>query len=750
MTSFISSNWTEILDLTFPPEWVKASLVLALFATAVVIGLFLYLNRYTRKSYFTLWTVAWLFYGGYLAASISIHDAPGDPLLTMTQLACIGCGALFMFWGSFQLTQRTRRNGELGGGLVLLVVWSYVAAYEVQSVLWITYPVFFLLAAASFHTGILYYRNRKQYRSANVLAAGFVLWAMHLLVYPCHQFMSTGMVAASYFGNAVLAFFIAMGMIAQMLEEARERNETLVAEYLKGVARRRLLEQAVSATEQKYSVLFDAASDAIFLVDLDTMKIVEANQAAQRLVQRTSADLIGRAISELCPELRAQGEALLDKKRAFDSVFRPSHEFVLLLPAGAQVECEGSLNLLQCDTRPVVQLNIREIGERKRLEHQLRRAEKLSAIGQLVAGVAHELNNPLAVIMGFAQIMAKQKAIDERTKVDLLKIVHESERAAKIVKNLLTFAQPREPHLAPVDVNTIITNVLAAHERHVQMGDLHVRRFLRGDLPKCMADVNQLEQVITNLVVNAIHALSTHNGMRVLELKTDLSDSLVRISVSDTGPGIPKAIQNRIFDPFFTTKAPGKGTGLGLSISHTIITEHHGRLWFDSVQGQGTRFHIELPLAVAAEEPLVLPATDDRASAAATRAHAHRVLVVDDEPGIVEVLREVLTSVGYSVDTATNGAEALSRVSSGLYDAIISDLCMPEVSGRQFYEMVREIRPDLARRIIFVTGDTVSPDSRSFLEGTGNRWFSKPFDIEEIEQVVEDAMREEEPAAAVC
>lgn len=743
----MKSHFITLVDLAFPPEWVKAALVLALFATAVVIGLFIYLNRFTKKSYFSLWTVAWLFYAGYLVAAIRLAETAHDPSLLMAQLFCIGCCALFMFWGSFQLTDRARDQRELAGGVGFFALWSYVAAYEVQDILWITYPVFVLLALASAHAGLLYRRFRGRYRSANVLAAGFILWAMHLMIYPCHAYLSPGFVAVSYLGNAVLALFIAMGMIAQMLEEARERNDTLVAEYLKGVARRRLLEQAVSASEQKYSALFESASDAIILVDLESSQILEANQSAQRLTLRAASELAGRDFADLCPEVRSGTTALLDRKKIFDSVFRPSREFLIVRSNGSQVECEGSMNLLECDNRPIVQLNIREVGERKRLEHQLQRAEKLSAIGQLVAGVAHELNNPLAVIMGFAQIMAKQRSLDERTKGNLVKIVHESERASKIVRNLLTFARPRDPEVSAVDINAAVVNVLGAQERQVRNHGIHVIRNLAGDLPRTMADAMELEQVITNLVSNAVQAMSNHDGVRRLEVRTELIESAIRLIVADSGPGILKHLQNRIFDPFFTTKAPGKGTGLGLSISHTIITQHRGRLWFECLPNRGTRFIVDLPVVAPISDVVDLPvATTGKCP---TNPKHHRILIADDEPGIVEVLREVLKGVGYDVDTATNGEEALSKLSSNQYDVVISDLCMPEISGQKLYELVRGIQPDLARRIIFVTGDTVSADSRQFLESTSNRWFSKPFDIEEIEQIVNETVSEELKVTAV-
>lgn len=191
------------------------------------------------------------------------------------------------------------------------------------------------------------------------------------------------------------------------------------------------------------------------------------------------------------------------------------------------------------------------------MEQQLRQAEKLSALGQLVAGVAHELNNPLAVVMGYAQLLAKQEALGEKVRKDLMKILHESERAAKIVRNLLTFARPREPHLLMVDVNRLVTEALERREIQVQGADVRVVRRLAADLPATRADPDLIEQVLANLVTNAIQALEGHPGQRVLEVSTERRGDAIRISVTDTGAGIPIQIIDRIFDPFFTTKGQG-------------------------------------------------------------------------------------------------------------------------------------------------------------------------------------------------
>jgi PAS domain S-box-containing protein len=293
-------------------------------------------------------------------------------------------------------------------------------------------------------------------RGANLLTTGFLLWPLPLLTFSFQNFALPGLMTADYLASALLALCIALGMLILTLEEARKRNETLAGELSTGAAQRRLLEQEISVSEQKYRLLFDSASDAIFLVDLATLEIVEANPAATELAGRAADKLVGRSLQDFCPKLRERSASLLENKKAVEQLFDTAGEFHLVRGQGEQMLCEGSATLVDYHQRPVMQMNAREITGRKKMEQQLRQAEKLSALGQLVAGVAHELNNPLAVVMGYAQILSKHKTLEEKVRKDLLKILHESERAAKIVRNLLTFARPREPHLAVVDVNRLV------------------------------------------------------------------------------------------------------------------------------------------------------------------------------------------------------------------------------------------------------------------------------------------------------
>ncbi len=722
-------------DLTLPPVWMKGALVLSFFGTSVVIAVFGYLNRYTKKPYLHLWTSSWAFFAAWQAASIFLVDEPDNELLLMLRRVCTGSAAMCMFWGGFEMTGSRRSRRELAFAIILIIVWSYIATYRMDELLWATVPMAALLGSASAYTGSLYFKLRRRYSGASMLATGFFLFGLDLVSRPFVERGSPFLLTVCYLVATLSALFIAVAMVVQVLEQGREQNETLLEEFKRGMNKRRVLEQEVIVSETKYRALFDAATDAIFLVDLESLEILEANQAAAIFLGDNPTGCVGRSFLELCPALHAPGGTLLEQKRIFDEVIGLSKEFPMRRFSGTIVPCEGTNNLVQYNRRPVLQINIREITERKQMEEQLRQSEKLSALGQLVAGVAHELNNPLAIIMGYAQLLTKQSATDAKVKSDVVKIMHESERAAKIVRNLLTFARPRDPQMITVDLNRLIAGILETHESEFEAAAIKVTAQLSPHLPSTVADPHQMEQVFTNLIVNAVHALQNHNGQRRILVTTAQHEQTLRLIVADNGPGIAPEILSKIFDPFFTTKPPGKGTGLGLSISHSIIHEHRGRIWVQSEVGKGARFIVELPLIVrtAATDPVEAPPV---AAVRDPQAATRRLLLVDDEPGILEVLAIVLGEGGYLIDTANNGNEALDHLSQHRYDLIISDLCMPGVDGETLYRRVLDMDPELAGRMIFVTGDTVSSKSRTFLEWTGNRWFSKPFNIGEIEEVV--------------
>ncbi len=733
----------DSLSLVFPPDWVRAALVLALLGTLVVIGLFNYLNHYTRKEYFRLWTMAWVYYAMFLLASIGLDRAPEDAFLTMVRRSCIGITALYMFFGSLEFAGVGRRKRELQLGVLMILMWSAVAAYQVQDHLWVTVPVFALLAIACFYTASLYGRFCPKYRGSVVLTTGFALWGLHLAVFPFTP-LTPATMSAGYVTTALIALFIAMGMMVQVLEEAHQRNATLTVQVQETTEQSKHLQAEVGVREQRYRALFDTASDATFIVDMETVQIVEANQAANHLVGVQTDSLVGRSFSDLCPSVRVQTRNLVSAKKIFETLFSTATKMPVHRTDGTIIHCLGQGRVVQCDQRAAMQISFREVTDRSQLEQQLREAEKLSALGQLIASVAHELNNPLAVIAGYCQLLSKRPGLDERTRQDFTKVVQESERASKIVRNLLTFARPRDPEKVTVDFNQLISEVLAERAPEFQTNNIRVEKRFASQLPKTKADPAQMEQVINNLISNAIQAQPpTADHVGRIEVSTYEYGAYIRITVADAGPGIEPNVLCKIFEPFFSTRPPGQGTGLGLTICHAILEEHHGKVWVQSEVGKGSKFFAEVPIIPCSDDEDVettpAPAADSAADPAASQ---YRLLIVDDEPGIAAVLRESLTSRGYLVDTAGSGTDALRFMATSRYDLIITDLRMPDMDGEKLYHAIKEQNAELANRIIFLTGDTISNAARSFLDWTGNRWFSKPFQVADLEKVVQNFLRQ--------
>jgi two-component system NtrC family sensor kinase len=396
-----------------------------------------------------------------------------------------------------------------------------------------------------------------------------------------------------------------------------------------------------------------------------------------------------------------------------------------------------------------VEALMRDVSERKKLDdetreiyHQMLQAEKMAALGQTISGVAHELNNPLATILGWAERLSQKGTADPGVQRGLDAIFKESERAARIVRNLLTFARKRQTTRVMVDVNRVIRETLALRSYEQRVTNITVIDALASGLPQVFADGHQLQQVLLNLVINAEQAMLSAHGRGLLIVRTwfDAGRQSVVLEINDDGPGVPADMQPKIFDPFFTTKAVGQGTGLGLAVAYSIVQEHGGRIRLESPAsaGTGASFFVELPV------------TGGRVSATPTAgpqpgpsqpAVAASVLVVEDETALATAVTEALHDAGYVVARAGDGEEALAMVRERSFDLIVCDLKMPRLDGRAFYRLLTARSPGLARRVVFVTGDVAGTDAETFLEESGCRWLAKPFRLAELLKAVREGLK---------
>jgi signal transduction histidine kinase len=368
---------------------------------------------------------------------------------------------------------------------------------------------------------------------------------------------------------------------------------------------------------------------------------------------------------------------------------------------------------------------------------QLLQSEKIATMGSLLAGVAHELNNPLAVVLGQSHLL-RESAENPQVAARAEKIVTGADRCVRIVRNFLAMARQQAPERSQVGLNELVENSVELVAYELRTDNVEVVLTLADDVPILWADQHQLQQVVINIVTNAHHALRKcppTERMLSIATRSDRALQQVRLAISDTGPGIPAPIRAKIFEPFFTTKPVGEGTGLGLSLCRSIVEQHGGTITVESEPGRGTTFEIALPV-------LARPASPDRSSAAetATPVGTRRILVVDDERELAEVLVEALGREGHRVEIACHGADALRRLEQHSYDLVVSDTKMPVMDGIELYRELALRFPALSKRIIFVTGDVLDAEKRRFLEASGAPFLTKPFDLGEIRRVVRRAL----------
>jgi len=374
----------------------------------------------------------------------------------------------------------------------------------------------------------------------------------------------------------------------------------------------------------------------------------------------------------------------------------------------------------------LLERSIRYAISHKRLEEQIREASRLASIGKLAAGVAHEINNPLTSVLGYSQLLMAED-LPGPIIADLRKIYGEARRAAKIVQDLLLFARKTVVEKQYWDIMALLERAQEIKSHDFKANQIKVITEVSPDLPRTMADEHQLIQVFLNILANAEQGCLTSHGKGQLLIHATSSLDKIRVSISDDGPGIPPENLNRIFEPFFTTKGVGRGTGLGLSICYGIIREHGGHLWAESEPGKGATFHIELPVVAPEGEAQVLSGEPT-----ATPAFSRCLLVVDDEPLIRNLLAKFLGMQGFAVDLAEEGEEAWRKLQSMTYDCILLDLNMPGMGGRELYQTIEASATEVAKKVIFITGDTVNSEARDFIEATGNPVMTKPFELEEL------------------
>ncbi len=403
-----------------------------------------------------------------------------------------------------------------------------------------------------------------------------------------------------------------------------------------------------------------------------------------------------------------------------------SAELNLLTSVGSQIATTIDKMLLHEETRQAYETL-------RRTQEQLLQSEKMAAVGQLISGVAHELNNPLTAILGYSQLLASSDHVSPHGAEYVDKLYKQAQRTHRIVHNLLSFARQQKPERLPVRLNQILEDTLALREYDLRVNNIQVHRELAAELPLTAADAHQLQQVFLNILNNAVDAILERSESGEIWVRSGLEDAKLVVEITDSGAGVHDTL--RIFDPFYTTKPVGKGTGLGLSICYGIVTEHGGEITAHNSPPRGASFRISLPVMPVAETREVCVAGSVEAPSGG------RILLVDDEEAVLELEQEILSGRCHSVKAVHSGREALQVLEKESMDLVVADLKMPgEVTGRDLYEWIRRQRPELAGHIVFTMSDARSEEVTALLEESGCPFIQKPFEVEKFLSVIRRAL----------
>ncbi len=509
------------------------------------------------------------------------------------------------------------------------------------------------------------------------------------------------------------------------------------------ITERKAMEEALKASEQRFRAFAEAHPVPLFISEVETGKVIFASPPCAQLLRMSLDELRSGTTLRLYPDPghRAKLVALVRRDGRAEGL-----EVRLRRADGSEFWAALTSQMIAFEGQDAMVTAVVDLTERKRVEAELARQrqilhqnEKMSALGSLLAGVAHELNNPLSVVVGHASLL-EDFATDAAIRDRALKIRTAADRCARIVRTFLAMARSKPRQRTAVQLNATIEEALEIVAYGLRTADVEVVRALAPDLPAVWADGDQLHQVFANLFVNAQQALQGVPPPRRLTITSDFDAEAVRVEVADNGPGVPADLAPRIFEPFFTTKPQGVGTGVGLSVCHGILAAHGGEVRLEPSGGQGATFVVRLPRteAEAAKGP---PETLPR------RHRWGRILVVDDEPEVGQLLIDILERDGHRVDRASSGREALSRLSDGEVDLILCDLRMPDLDGPALYRELAAQRPELLGRLVFMTGDTLGGDMTGFLTETGVRVLEKPLEPAAVSARVQAFLASREAAS---
>ncbi len=485
--------------------------------------------------------------------------------------------------------------------------------------------------------------------------------------------------------------------------------------------------------KEEWETTFDALTESIAIVDGEGV-MRRVNSALANLLGLPEPSLVGKSFTDL---VFGSAEQIPDALKAARHGERPPPETVRSLPLQRTIRVTAAPLPEDERTSDTIVVLIEDVTEQRALETQLIQNEKMAAVGQLVSGVAHELNNPLTSISGLSEFLLEPGRLPE-SHTEHMRVIHEqAERAGRIVQNLLTFARKGEPETAEVDINWVVNKTLQLVEHELTLGGITLDRRLADTSLTVRGDQHELQQVVLNLLTNAIHVIDhlPADALKTITIETGRgADGKITISVADSGPGVPEDLVGRLFTPFFTTKEPGKGTGLGLSISYGIVKSHGGAIVYDRAPppSGGACFRITLPPAGSDPQRQRQDAPPDEVP--------RHLLVVDQDRTAARVLKALFTTEGFRVEVVETGEEAWQRLVSTPFDLIITDARATLSDGRRLSAALQSQDLISPSRILIAvpSGDRLSGETHI---GGGFTVLTKPFNPKKVHQLAMSALR---------
>jgi PAS domain S-box-containing protein len=536
------------------------------------------------------------------------------------------------------------------------------------------------------------------------------------------------------------------------LQEERRLLDA-IAERLGRVAERKEAGKALQESEEKHRRLFESSRDAIMTLAPPSWRFSSGNPAAAELFGvQDEKDFISRPPWEYSPQSQPDGRPSADKAKEMigKAMQEGSHffEWQHMTADGKEFPATVLLTRLELNGQALLQATVRDITDLRRMEEQLRHAEKMQAIGELAGGVAHDFNNKLAAILGYSELMEMRI---EGENEDLRSLAEGIRKAAAssalLTAQLLAFARKGQYQLIAMNLHEVIEE-MASLLQHTLDKRIRIVRQLEASSPIVMGDPGQLENALLNIALNARDSMPDGGELKISTTITSLSQeecqgyvdeikpgNFLEVAVADTGKGMSKELRQRIFEPFFTTKNVGQGTGMGLSSAYGTVRNHGGSIKVNSQPGVGSTFTVYLPLAKASSE--TAPAVD---KPVLLRGQA-RILVVDDEKLICDMTMKMLHGLGYTVTTCTSGKEALQLYRNDWkeIDLVLLDMVMPEMGGRETLTAMRKINLDI--KVLLCSGYSLTGETQEIVKKGTASFIQKPFRMEKLSQKIAKALQ---------